>query len=153
MLEPLSRFTGLFCTGLAAGIAVCVLLMGRGWSGTPQFYTELMQLLSRTLTVPAPALGAFGMIAIALNSALLFQRGAGAAFWLAVASALCALAAGVLTKFGHFPINNQVVNWNPANPPGDWTNVQARWSALHLARTIAALGSFGLFLLSSSLPG
>jgi uncharacterized membrane protein len=151
MIEPLARFLGLFCGGLAAGIALCVLLMGRLSSGRGQFYTELMQVLIRTLTVPAPALGALSMTAIAIDSVLLFRRGAGAAFGLTVGSLLCGLSALALTKLGHFPLNDQILKWNPANLPPDWARIQARWSALHVGRTIAALASFGLFLLSSSL--
>ena len=153
MIEQIARFLGLACTGLAAGIAVCVVLIDRNWSGTSRFYTEFKQLLIPRLTLPAPALGALGMVAVAINAALLVQRGAGAAFGLAVASDLCGLAAMALTKFGHFPINDRILKWDPASPPGDWASVHARWSALHVARTIAALGSFGFFLLSTSLPG
>ena len=153
MLEHLVRFVGLFCLGLAAGIAVCVLLTDRIQAGTGQFYTELMQLLNRALTVPAPALGALGLVAMSADSVLLFERGGGAAFWVGVAAALLNLVALGLTRFGHFPINAQIFQWSPASPPAHWARVQMRWSALHFGRTCSAVGSFALFLLGNSLSG
>ena len=151
MLEHSIRFVGLFCVGLAAGIASCVLLMERVWVGTGRFYTELMQLLNRALTVPGPALGALGVLAMSIDTALLFKHGAGPVFWLGLAAVSLNLIALALTKLGHFPINDQVLKWNPASPPADWTTVQARWSALHVARTISAVGSFALAVLGNVL--
>lgn len=153
MLENVVRFLGLLCCGLAAGIALCILLVERAWSGSGQFYTELMQLLNRALTVPAPALGAGGLVALSVDAVLLFRRGGGAPFWLVVAAIGLALVAMAVTKLGHFPINDQVLKWNPASPPPDWTAVQARWSALHVARTLAAVGSFVLLLSSTVVRG
>ena len=146
MLEHSIRLVGLLCVGLAAGIALCVLFLQRNWTGTGQAYAELMQLSIRALTVPAPALGALGLVAMTIDSALLFKRGGGAAAWLSAAAALLGLAAMALTKFGHFPINDQILRWDPARPPADWTSVQARWSALHLGRTISGTASFALYL-------
>lgn len=151
MFEHAVGFVGLFCAGLAAGIALCVFLAERLFAGTGQFYTELMQLLNRALTVPAPALGAVGLLAMSIDAAMLFRQGVGAAFWLGVAAVFLSIAAAALTKFGHFPINAKVIKWNPASPPADWTAVQARWSALHVARTISAVGGFAFFLLSNLL--
>jgi hypothetical protein len=141
----------LFSSGLAGGIALGVLLAGRAWTGTAQFYTELMQLLIRVLTVPAPALGALGLVAMSIDAALLFNRGQGAALALGLGAIALGVVALALTKFGHFPINDQVLGWNPASPPADWTRMQAKWSALHLGRTVAAVGGFGLLLLSNLL--
>ena len=147
MLEPALQFVGLLCGGLAAGITVCIFVADRAFAGSGHFYTELMQLLNRALTVPAPALGAVALLAMAIDAALLFKRGGGVAAWLGVAAIVLSLAAGALTKLGHFPINDQILTWDPASPPTDWPTVQAKWSALHVARTISAVGSFALFLL------
>jgi len=149
MIETALKFVGLLCSGLAAGITVCVFLAGRAFAGSGQFYTELMQMLNRALTVPAPLLGAVALLAIAVDAALLFKRGGGVAAWLGVAAVVLSVAAAALTKLGHFPINDQILTWDPANPPADWIAVQAKWSALHVARTISAVGSFALFLLGT----
>jgi len=151
MLETFAGFVGLLCMGLAAGIALCVLLMERVGAGTARFYTELMQFLNRALTVPAPALGALGLLAIVVHAVLVFlQRGAGVVFWIDVGAAILGAAAGALTKLGHFPINDQMLTWNPESVPADWMRIRARWSAFHVARTISAVVGFALFLLSIS---
>ncbi len=152
MLEQSAVFLGLLCIGLAAGIAVCVLLAERAWGtgpGTGQFYTELMQLMNHALTVPAPALGALAVVAMSVDAVLLFKRGEGTALWLVAGAIALNVVAGLLTKLGHFPINDQILKWNPASPPADWQTVQARWSALHVGRTLCAVGSFALFLLGN----
>jgi uncharacterized membrane protein len=152
MLEQSTRFVGLLCVGLAAGVALCVLLAERAWGAGPdtgQFYTQFMQLMIRALTVPGPALGGLALVAMSIDAVLLFKRGEGAAFWLGVAAVSLSLVAMALTRFGHFPINDQVLKWNPVSPPADWQTVQAKWSALHVGRTISAVGSFALFLLGN----
>jgi hypothetical protein len=151
MLDSFTRFVGLFCGGLAAGITLCVLLADRVWVGTGQFYTELMQLLIRALTVPAPVLGVLSLIAMSIDTVKLFERGVGAAFWLGIAAVCLSLAAAALTKLGHFPINDRVLKWDPANPPTDWSAVHARWSAFHVARTSSTVASFALLLLGNLL--
>lgn len=150
MLEHAVRFLGLLCVGLAAGTALCVLFVERTWTGSGQFYTEYMQLMIRALTVPAPALGGIGLVAISMDALLLYRRGVGAPFWLEVAALVLSLVALALTRLGHFPINDQIMSWNPGSPPADWAGVQARWFALHLARTCAAVGSFVMLLLGNA---
>ena len=153
MLEGSARFVSLFCLGLVSGIALCVFLAERVWTGNARFYTELMQLLNRALTTPAIVLGGLGLLAMATDATLLFWRGTSAALWLAAIAVLLNLAALGLTKFGHFPINDLVLKWDPANPPANWTSVQARWSALHIVRTICGAASFALLVLSNLLRG
>jgi uncharacterized membrane protein len=152
MLEQSAVFVGLLCIGLAAGVALCVLFAERAWgagAGTGQLYTQLMQLMIRALTVPAPVLAALAVAAMSVDAVLLSRRGEGTAFWLVVAAIALNVVAGLLTKFGHFPINDQILTWNPASPPADWRTVQARWSAFHVGRTLCAVGSFALFLLGN----
>ena len=91
------------CVGLAGGIALCILLAERVGTDNGQFYTQLMQMQIRALTVPAPALGVLGLVAMITDSTLLYTRGGGIALWLVGAAVLCIVALG-LTKFGHFPI-------------------------------------------------
>lgn len=150
MLEYPFRFVSVFAVGLVSGVALCVFLAERVWAGDGQFYTQFMQLMNRALTVPATTLGALGLIAMVTDATLLFRRGGGAALWLTVIAVLLTVGALALTKFGHFPINDRVMKWDAANPPADWVSVQARWSALHVARTICGVTSFAL-LLSSNL--
>ena len=151
MFEQAARFVGLSCLGLASGMALCVLLVQRVGTDDGQFYTQLMQIMSRALTVPGPALGAFGLIAMVTDATLLYMRSGGIALWLVGAAILLSLVALALTKFGHFPINDRILGWVPTKPPADWRAVQSQWSALHMGRTICATGSFALLVLSNLL--
>ena len=153
MLEPSVRLLSLFCMGLAAGITLCVLLTERHWTGSARFYTELKQLWIRVLTVPGPALGAVALVAMVVDAYLLFTRGIALACGLVVTAVVLNVAAMVLTKVGHFPINDRIRSWDPAHPPENWSAVRARWSALHAGRTACAVGSFTLLLLGSVLVG
>ncbi len=148
-LELTTRFLGLLCSGLAAGMALCVLLAERAFSGSGRFYTELMQLLRRALTVPGPALGALGLLSMSVSAVLAYRSGGGPALWLGLLALALAMSALAITKFGHFPINAVMGTWNPDSPPAEWKTVQARWTALHVARTAAATGSFALFLMGA----
>ena len=150
MLEYPARFVSLFAAGIMTGLSLCVFFAERVWAGNGQFYTQLMQLWIRALSVPAMVVGGLGLLAIGTDAAVLFKRGAGAAFWLAVIAAVFGVVAFALTRFGHFPINDQIAKWDPSDPPVNWTSVQARWSALHVGRTFCSVISFAL-LLSSNL--
>ncbi len=148
MVEQAARLVSLMCLGLAAGITVCVVLTERNWAGSAQFYTQLKQLWIHVLTVPAPLLGALGLAAMIVQGGLLFSRGARIAFALIAAAVLLNVAALLLTKFGHFPINAQILTWDPASPPANWSIVRERWSALHAARTACTVVSFTLLMVS-----
>jgi hypothetical protein len=151
MFEQAVRFVSLVCLGLASGIALCILLVERVGTDDGQFYTQLMQMLNRALTVPAPALGAVALVAMITEGTMLYRRGAGVALWLVGAAALLNLVAGLLTKLGHFPINDRILGWDPMHPPADWRTVQAQWTTLHVARTGCASVSFALLVLSNVL--
>jgi uncharacterized membrane protein len=147
----MARLISLLSVGLAAGIAVGVFLVLRAWSGSAQLYTELMQLLAHVLTVPAPVLGVFGLVAMAVDGALLFKRDVGVALWLLFGALLLSVAALAITKLGNFPLNAQMAAWTPTAAPAEWTAVRARWASLHAARTACAVLSFALLVLSNLL--
>ena len=79
------------------------------------------------------------------------RQGVGPAFWLGIFAIVFNLAAAILTKAGHFPINDQIIKWSPGNPPLDWMATAARWSVLHAWRTALSLGSFASLILSHQL--
>ena len=67
MLHATVRFVALFAIGLAAGGALCILLLERSPPGSPSFYTEYKQVAIRALTVPLPALAVAGLLATAAD--------------------------------------------------------------------------------------
>ena len=147
MLVLAARFLGLLCLGLASGVALAVFLVERVFEGGGPFYTELMQLFNRAFTRPAPVLGAVALVAMATDGVILSRHDLGVAFWLTVTAAAFSVGALALTKLGHFPINDRMLQWDPKNPPADWKTVQARWSALHVGRTFCSVSSFALIVL------
>lgn len=144
-----SRFLGLLLIGLAAGAALCVVFIERALGDSGTFYVAYKQLMIRALTVPLPLLGVLGAVAVLVDCYGLWRAGAGSALWLALAAVALSIAAGLLTKLGHFPLNAIIATWDPAAPPPIWTSVQAKWSALHAARTIAAVGASALLIASN----
>lgn len=148
-----ARFFGLLLVGSAAGAALCVLLVERGLGDSGSFYVVFKQMMIRALTVPLPLMAALGGAAVATDCYAQWRAGAGTTLWLALGTLALIAAGGLLTKLGHFPINDVISTWEPAAPPAAWSAVQAKWSALHLARTAASVLAFALLILSNLLRG
>ncbi|MCD2191775.1 DUF1772 domain-containing protein [Actinomycetospora endophytica] len=61
---------------------------------------------------------------------------------------------GVLAVFvassalGTVPINMQVIEWDPDQPPPDWPTVIARWETIDVLRSSTAVASFALLTIS-----
>jgi uncharacterized membrane protein len=68
---------------------------------------------------------------------------------LALLSALLALTALLVTRFGNVPINQLMRTWEPTNPPIDWKAILHTWDVYHLIRTLAAMGSFIVFIIAT----
>ena len=151
MVFLFARFFGLLLIGLAAGGSLCVVFIERSLGDSGTFYVAYKQLLIRSLTVPLPLLGALGAVAVLVDCYGLWRIGPSTALWLALAAFLLTAAVGVLTKFGHFPLNAMIAGWDPAAPPPRWNSVQATWSMFHMARTTAAVLASALLIASNLL--
>ena len=57
----------------------------------------------------------------------------------------------VITRFGSVPINMQMKTWNPSSPPPDWLLVLRKWDFYNAIRTITAIGSFILLLITNEI--
>jgi uncharacterized membrane protein len=136
------RVLALLGTGLAAGAALCILLAERAFAGSAADYVTYKQLTIRALTVPIPALGALGIAAAAIDAALLWPRGMSLPLSLTATAVLLNVAAMVLTRRGHFPLNDAIITWSPASAPAAWEDVRARWARIHTLRTASSVGSF-----------
>ncbi|HSO32737.1 MAG TPA: DUF1772 domain-containing protein, partial [Labilithrix sp.] len=145
----LARFLGLLLVGSAAGATLCVVFIERGLGDSGSFYVAYKQMMIRTLTVPLPLLAALSGVLVAVDCVAQWRAGAGASLWLAVGALLLIIAGGVMTKVGHFPLNATIASWDAAAPPPIWSSMQAKWSALHLARTAVTVLAFALFILSN----
>jgi uncharacterized membrane protein len=147
----LARFFGLVLVGSVAGATLCVVFVERGLGDSGSFFVAYKQMMIRTLTVPLPLMAALGGVCVALDCHAEWRAGAGASLWLALSALALIVVGGVLTKAGHFPLNDAIASWDPASPPAGWRDVQARWAALHAARTAASVLAFALFALSTSM--
>lgn len=147
------RFGSILLTGLVAGATVCVLLVERSLPDSASFYVLYKQRMIQALTVPLPLLAVLGGIAVLVDVYGLWREPTSSRVCLGLAAGSVALivAGGVLTKAGHFPINDQIATWDPAAPPASWSAIQAKWASLHLVRTLASTGAFALLIASNLL--
>ena len=149
----LGRFMSLLLVGLVAGATLCVLLVERSLPDSASFYVLYKQRMIQALTIPLPLLAVLGLVAVLVDAYGLWREPSGSRLCLGLALGAVAMIAtgGLLTKLGHFPINDQIMTWDPAAPPATWTAVQAKWAGLHLMRTLASTAAFALVIASNLL--
>lgn len=141
----------LLVAGLLTGAIFEVWLMERSFRGDGSFYTELKQLQIQALTVPLPSLGTATLVGGLVH--LFLARKNRLAAGLTLAGVLCFAVCFAITKWGHFPINAQIMGWSAEAPPDGWAELAAEWRRAHDLRTLFAVLGFGLLLLSATIPG
>jgi hypothetical protein len=45
-------------------------------------------------------------------------------------------------------INHQIASWSVQNPPGEWSQIRARWLRFHVIRTLFSIPALTVYLLS-----
>ncbi len=136
------ELVSLFAAGLLAGEELVVRYavhpaLGR-LDARGQITTR--QALIGTLRILAPVLF---FATLATTIATVAVDGASPLRWAGVA------ALGVLllaTALGTVPINIGVAGWDPGAPPDGWERVIARWAAVDVVRSSAAIVAFALLL-------
>ncbi len=150
MIPLIARCLGLFLVGLVAGGTFCVLIVERHLGESGAFYVEYKQAVIRALTVPLPLMSALGVVALIVDGYGRWQAdGMAAPTWLTLTALGLVVIGGVITKAGHFPINDSIMTWKREAPPPSWKAVQVKWSQLHVARTVAIVVAFALLILRS----
>ena len=138
------RFGSIVCAALAVG-GMFVIWVGYDPAAlSPSAYVEQQQNAIRGLNVLMPALGA-AAIALTLASAWLMRRNRSGCVLLIVAAAFLVIS-GAITRLGNQPINEQVMAWNPANPPATWTELRDQWWGFHRLRAASGLIALGLIV-------
>ncbi|MER6365549.1 anthrone oxygenase family protein [Kitasatospora sp. NPDC001527] len=139
----------LVCTGLFAGFCFCyAFAVVRALARLDdRAYVVAMRHLNEA--VPSPP-----FLVVLAGTALLpwavlaggFGDG-GSRTWLLGAAALCAAGAIAVTLLGNVPMNARLAAGNPVTE-ADWhalrQGFEARWNALHAARTALVAAAFGL---------
>jgi hypothetical protein len=151
MILLAARFLALVGTGLAAGAALCVVFFERSFSGDGARYADYKQLSIRALTIPVPVLGAIGLLGLAAQVSLTWKQEGSLALGIMIAAFALNLVAALLTRFVHFPINDQIMTWTSTSLPDTWLAVRDRWAFVHAIRTSVTVASFALLSLVSVL--
>jgi uncharacterized membrane protein len=145
MIVNLLQFINVLSAGLLAGEEFVIRYGARGPIADldQAAHIQLRQALIRTLRVLVP--GAFG---IALLSGIADTLLGGSRLEMALrCGGLFALVCFIsITLGGTVPINEAVLNWNPASPPTEWRALIERWERLDTLRTWAAIAAFCFFV-------
>ena len=154
-IKTTTLFATILLTGLSAGFfyawAVSVIPGTRQVQDLP--YLETMQSINRAILNPAFFLIFFGSLALLAVSTFLQYR-EGSSFWLLLAATLTYFAGTFgVTALGNVPLNDSldVLSLDqliPEQLAGFRSRYESRWNRLHLIRTVFAVLSFALSLLS-----
>lgn len=141
------RFISLLLTSLLVGTMFGIWLGFNPAALTASAYVEVQQNAIRALNVAMPVLG---LVCILLTAALaVLTKNDKRGRYLLVASIICLVAAGLVTRFGNQPINAVVMTWSPRAPAANWMELRDTWWNWHILRTVAGAGALALALLAA----
>ena len=107
-------------------------------------YITLHQQGIRTLNTALPAFGVANVV-LSIVAAVL-ARGESARFPLLVATTVCFMAAGLVTRFRNQQINATVSTWKSDAPPANWSDVSDKWLRWHVIRLVVGIGGLSLLV-------
>jgi len=148
MARRIALFASLFFVALTSGGAFVVYLAYNPATMSPAFYVETMQHGIRSL-IPLAVVLNLGLL-FTLASAVLARRDR-QRFYLFIAASVCIVAGVLVTVFGNWPINNQIITWGINSPPANWTELRDEWWRFHVARAVMIVGAL-TFLILAALP-
>ena len=141
------RFVSLLLTSLLVGTMFGVWLGFNPAALTATAYVEMQQNAIRALNISLPVLGLICILLTAALAALTKDDKRGR--YLLVASVICLVTAGLVTRFGNQPINAVVITWSPQAPAANWMELRDTWWNWHILRTVAGVGALALALLAA----
>ena len=122
----------------------------RGYDATnyaPSTFVEMHQGAVRGLNVILPM---FGLITLLITASLgVLSRDRPGVLWLYGLAFIAIAVAGLVTRFGNQPINDQVMGWTATTLPADWTAIRDRWTSLNAVRVVSSFA--GELLLVSAI--
>lgn len=139
------HFLTVFVAMLVVGTVFGIWLGQEPSSYSPGAYVEQQQQMIRTLNVKMPLLG-LGAIASTLVCAYVARKER-RPFALLLGAAGCFLIMGAVTRFLNQPINAIVIEWSPAAPPVEWSDLRDKWWTFHAWRTTFGVVGFAMLLL------
>jgi Na+/phosphate symporter len=144
MISTMIDFADVLLAALLVGAMFGVWLMLNPARHAAGLYITLHQQGIRTLNTALPAFGAANVV-LSIAAAVL-ARGESARSSLLVATAVCFLAAGLITRFRNQQINETVRTWKSDAPPANWSEVSDRWLRWHVLRLVVGVGGLSLLL-------
>jgi uncharacterized membrane protein len=112
-------------------------------------YTLVKQAQIRILQVSMAAISTLYTITAAYALLRMRHLKEQPAFRLTAAALILILLALGYSAFTDIPYNQQILSWNPANPPANWADVRHAWDVANLLRTIPSV--LGFILQAASL--
>ncbi|MDQ4038015.1 MAG: DUF1772 domain-containing protein [Actinomycetota bacterium] len=133
-------------SGVLAGAILSTWLSEGSLREDAELWISYHQAITAAYTQALPPIGGLALLAT-LATLVASWRSAGTRRL--VVAALAFLVVGLLvTVVVHFPINDQIMSWQPAAPPADWQDVRAEWLTAHAVRTVSAMAGFVLLVLA-----
>ena len=118
MFSTMIYFANVLLAALLVGAMFGIWLIFNPAGLAAGVYITLQQQGIRTLNKAMPMLGAATILLTILAAVL--GRGDGTRFGLLVATVVCLVASGLITRFLNQPINAIVITWHPDAPPANW---------------------------------
>jgi uncharacterized membrane protein len=155
-MKPLVLFLSTLTVGLMAGLfyAWSVSVMPGLKKLPDREFIMAMQSMNKAIQNPLFFIAFFGAaICLPVSCLLLFKKPLGIDYWL-LAGATCIYLAGIMgvTILGNVPLNNMLEGFD-INAPGESISAmrsafENKWNTLNTVRTVSAILSFSLLVLT-----
>ena len=148
-LRSIIRFVALVSTGLLAGIFLGD-RMGLGFARPAlpaSSFVQLQQIQHVHFVRMMPVLQIAALLSTLTWLFLLRSSVRSSQFAVIALAAICLLVVFGLTLAINVPINNTLMTWNAAAPPGDAMEIWKRWEQVNTVRAIISPISFALEVL------
>jgi uncharacterized membrane protein len=147
MVIEIVNFANLLLAALLAGSMFGIWLIFNPAGLDANAYIVLQQRGIQALNKTMPILG--GSTILATAAAAWLNRNAGAQLRLLIATLVCFVIAGFVTRFLNQPINAVVLTWSRSAPPSNWADLRDQWWRWHIIRTIAGLVGLSLLIIAT----
>lgn len=135
-------------SGVLAGAILATWLSEASLGGSAGLWIGYHQAITPAYTQAVPPIG--GLALVAALAALVASWRNPPTRRLLLAAVGCLLVGLLVTVIVHFPINEQIMTWQPDAPPADWKDLRARWLTAHAVRTVVATAGFALLVVAFS---
>ena len=137
MVTTVIRFINIILAALLAGTSFGIWMGFNPAHYTPSTYIEQQQNLVGSLNTLMVSLVILATI-VTLTAAFLQRKNKAVFITLLFAAAFFASCI-FISRFGNLPIQKEMLTWNAASLPENWTVLRDKWWSFHIIRTIAEL--------------